>query len=576
VSAETVNDLLGYATAAAFAAVGVAASVFWLRRRDRPSLWAALCFGSLGAVALVGQALPEEATTDLEIVLQRLLVVVLVLFPYLLYRFTTAFDPASRLLDRAITLAAAALIVWTIALPDFPQTGEHRSLAFSIYIYALVGEFGAVSLIAAVRLWRAGRGQPSVARNRMQMLAIAAAALTATLVFAVVTPADQHGLQIGTSVLGLVSALAFLLGFVPPGVVRLIWRRPEQDRVREAIGELMAATTPQEVALNVLPSMTRLVGAQAIFLLDSDEIVIASHGSDWPVPPAGPSVLRIEIPGGCLVVVAGPYAPFFGSDEIELLSSLGALTGLALDRSRLFVREREQRIALERADELKSNFIALAAHELRTPVTSVHGVVRTLDRLGGQLSEADRAELDEALRTQTERMRRLVDQLLDLSRLEAEDLPIQAVRIPVRAEIEELIVASAGDRAEEIDVMIPSDLEAVVDRTVFDRVVSNLLTNALRHGSSPVVVTAAQNDRHFRLSVEDRGQGVPPQFVDDLFERFSRSDEARARGLGSGLGLAIARSYARAHGGDLVHEPVLPHGARFELVVPVGRGRNDD
>jgi signal transduction histidine kinase len=209
-------------------------------------------------------------------------------------------------------------------------------------------------------------------------------------------------------------------------------------------------------------------------------------------------------------------------------------------------------------------------------VTSVHGVVRTLDRLGEQLDEGDRAELETALRTQTERMRRLVDQLLDLSRLEAEDVPIHPVPIAVHAEIEELVTTSAGDRAAEVEIAVPHDLEAELDRTVFDRVVSNLVTNALRHGASPVLVTAARNDRHFRLVVEDRGDGVPPRFVDDLFERFSRSDEARARGLGSGLGLAIARSYALAHGGDLVYEPVQPHGARFELVVPVGRGRNDD
>jgi signal transduction histidine kinase len=87
-------------------------------------------------------------------------------------------------------------------------------------------------------------------------------------------------------------------------------------------------------------------------------------------------------------------------------------------------------------------------------------------------------------------------------------------------------------------------------------------------------VAASQVDNHFRLTVRDNGDGVPPHFVDDLFERFSRSDEARARGTGSGLGLAIARSYARAHGGDLVHEAAQPHGARFELVVPTGRGRN--
>ena len=574
-SAHTVHTVLGYVSAAAFTLLGLVTLWYWRRRRDEPSLWAALCFGSLGAVALAGQILPQTATTDFQLVAQRLLVVVLLLFPYLLYKFTTAFDPSSRRMEIAAAVATLVLVVWTIALPHFPQAGEHRSVGFYLYIYGLVIQFGALSLIAAARLWRAGRDQPSVARNRMRMLSLAAAALTATIFFAVVTPADQEAFQAAVSALAILSALAFLLGFVPPDVVRMIWRRPEQERVRDAVGELMSATTPEEVAANVLPSMTSLVGARAIYLLDSEDNVVASHGAAPPVPAEGPNVLRLSIPGGCLVVLAGPYAPFFGSDEIELLRSLGALTGLALDRTRLFIREREQRLALERADEMKSNFIALAAHELRTPVTSIHGVVRTLDRLGDQLSEPDRRELDEALRSQTERMRGLVDQLLDLSRLEADHVPIHPVKIPVRAEIEELVSASAGGREDEIVVLIPEELEALVDRTVFERVVSNLLTNALRHGQAPVVVTAAQSDNHFRLAVEDSGEGVPREFTDDLFERFSRSDDARARGLGSGLGLAIARSYARAHGGDLVHAHVQPHGARFELVVPIGRGRND-
>jgi signal transduction histidine kinase len=317
--------------------------------------------------------------------------------------------------------------------------------------------------------------------------------------------------------------------------------------------------------------MKGLVGARAVFLLGADGGVLGSIGADPPVPEAASDVLRLDLPGITMVVVASPYAPFFGSDEIDLLRSLGALTGLALDRSRLFVQEREQRIALERADEMKTNFIALAAHELRTPVTSVHGVVQTLDRLGDQLPPEARHELAEALKSQSERMRSLVDQLLDLSRLDAETVPISPVPIPVRAEVEELVAASASGRTGEIDVRIPETLEAVLDRTVFDRVVSNLLTNALRHGAAPVVVSAAQSDNHFRLVVEDSGDGVPTQFVDDLFERFSRSDEARSRGQGSGLGLSIARSYARAHGGDLVHQPVRPHGARFELVVPLKR-----
>jgi signal transduction histidine kinase len=70
------------------------------------------------------------------------------------------------------------------------------------------------------------------------------------------------------------------------------------------------------------------------------------------------------------------------------------------------------------------------------------------------------------------------------------------------------------------------------------------------------------------LTVEDRGRGVAPEFVPDLFERFSRSEGARVNAIGTGLGLAIARSYARAHGGDLLYENAIPHGARFQLVLP--------
>jgi signal transduction histidine kinase len=576
VSAHTVNDILTYVSAAGFALLGAVSLLLWLRHRSRPSLWAALCFGSLGTVALVGQLLPDHPVTDAETVAQRALLVALVLFPYLLFRFTTAFDPASRRLYWATAVITASLIAWTIALPDIPASGEHRSVAFSLYVYFLVLQFGILSTIAAYRLWAAGRDQPSVARNRMRLLSLAAIALTAALFLVALIPADEYGLQIAVNGLLIACALLFLLALAPPDVLRAMWRRPEQERSRRAVGALMATTDPDEVLETVLPVMKSFVGAKAVFLLNADGSVLGNIGADPPVPEEASNVFSVEMPGGSMVVVASPYAPFFGSDEIQLLRSLGALTGLALDRSRLFVQEREQRIALERADEMKTNFIALAAHELRTPVTSVHGVVQTLDRLGDRLSDRDREELADALRSQTERMRNLVDQLLDLSRLEADTVPINPVSIPVRAEVEGLVAASASGHGEKIEIRIPDGLETVVDRTVFDRVVSNLLTNALRHGAAPVVVSAAQSDNHFRLVVEDSGDGVPPLFIDDLFERFSRSDEARSRGQGSGLGLSIARSYARAHGGDLVHEAVRPHGARFELVVPIGRARLGD
>jgi signal transduction histidine kinase len=146
---------------------------------------------------------------------------------------------------------------------------------------------------------------------------------------------------------------------------------------------------------------------------------------------------------------------------------------------------------------------------------------------------------------------------------------IEPRAFPVRPRVQELVGTAAGDRAGEVRIEIDPDLQAVADPNAFDRVVSNLVTNAFRYGAPPVTVRAARRDRHFRLIVEDRGPGVPTEFVPDLFERFTRSRTSRERTSGTGLGLAIARSYAHAQGGELVYEPAQPHGARFQLVLPV-------
>jgi signal transduction histidine kinase len=571
VNADTIIEILDYATAAVFTVLGLVALWSWLRRRDSPSLWAALCFATLTIVVLADRVLSESGG-QLGAVLERAVVITILFFPYLLYRFTAAFEPSSRALDVVVTGATVAITLWTILLPHFPDADEPTPTWFEVYIVAFAAHWGLVSAISAGRFWRAGRGQPTVSRRRVQILSFAAMAMTATIFLAVAATESGSNLEIATSALAVISGLAFLLGLAPPSAVRLLWRRPEQDRVRDAIQRLVSATSPEQVASDVLPPMTRLVGARAAFLLDEEGNVLGSHGAPAAALKTlrddNRGVLRLPIPGGSLVVWTSPFAPFFGTEELELLGSLGALTGLALDRTRLFSQEREARLVLERADELKTGFIALAAHELRTPVTSVHGVVSTLDRLGDQLSPDDRRSLEQALRSQSERLRRLVDQLLDLSRLEGEAVEIQPVPIPVRTEVEQLVDASTPERADEIEIRIADGLKAEVDRTVFERVVTNLLTNAVRHGTPPILVSAAQSDSYFRLAVEDRGAGVPAEFVADLFERFSRSAEARARGLGSGLGLSIARSYARAHGGDLVYERARPHGARFELVIP--------
>lgn len=557
-----------YINAAVFALLALAAVRLWHEGRGRPALWAALTFGAVGVVVLAAQIFPDEPANDFEEVVQRLEIALLVVFPWLLYRFTTTFERASRGLERFLAVMTGVLVLWTFLLPDVPADDEPQSTTFRAYLIAFLFHWTALSIVAAVRLWRGGRDQPSVARRRMRLLAAAAATITAAILLAALRPDDDSALSLVIGLLATLSGIGFLFGITPPAAIRMLWRRPETQRVQEAVAALMKATTPSEVTASVLPPMLGVVGARAVELRDPNGTVVGSFTAPDANTLDEAEPLEVALPTGSLQVWTSRYAPFFGNDEFALLRTLGSLAQLALDRARLFGQEQGARRALEEANELKSNFVALAAHELRTPVAVVHGVVETLERRGHEIAIEQRGELEETLRAQTTRLKSLVEQLLDLSRLDARAVEIDPQRFSVRRRVEEIVSIAAGERSGDVVVEVPEGLEATVDPSAFDRILSNLVTNALRYGKPPVTVSADQINGRLQVAVEDRGDGVSPEFVPSLFERFSRSDSSRRRAGGTGLGLAIARSYAEAHQGDLHYREADPHGARFEVDLP--------
>jgi signal transduction histidine kinase len=244
----------------------------------------------------------------------------------------------------------------------------------------------------------------------------------------------------------------------------------------------------------------------------------------------------------------------FTKEDVELLHLVADRVAIAIERARLHEE-------LLRLDELRANFIAIASHELRTPAAAVYGSLATLVK---------RAELEEDIRdqllvnayTQSERLARLLDQLLDLSRLDSHQIRISPKPIVLHTVLER-IADEAVPTGTPLRLDVADDLAVVADPLALDRIISNLLINAVHHGEPPIVLAAEQRDRHLRISVEDGGEGVSETLRSRLFERFER----RPDGGGSGLGLAIARAYARAHGGDLVYTDP-DEGSRFELVLP--------
>jgi signal transduction histidine kinase len=354
----------------------------------------------------------------------------------------------------------------------------------------------------------------------------------------------------------------------PPGVLSAI-----RDTAEEMFGR-------PALCLRLLPQTSELVpaepGAGSDVLAEPRPVPLeawpavaaalekgrAASASDPPPPILLRSPVAVPLLAGqqCVGVLLAEASerPLDGVAK-ELLEALGAIGGALLQSA--LEQERTQRLS-----DLKGQFIALAAHELRAPFGVMHGIVRTLDARRDLPGEQE-ASLRTALVEQSDRTARLIDQLLDLSRLDASAIPIECSRFPIRGRVEGLIQMVAGDRASDVAIHIPEDLEIVADPAAFDRIVSNLVVNALAHGQAPVTVSARQRDTHFRLTVEDRGRGVENSLVPRLFQRFARSGGPEDA-TGSGLGLSIAQSYAHAHGGELVYSHADPHGARFELVLP--------
>ncbi len=232
------------------------------------------------------------------------------------------------------------------------------------------------------------------------------------------------------------------------------------------------------------------------------------------------------------------------------------------------MEELEARLAeLERLDEARSQFIELASHELRTPIAVVNGISATLHLRGDELNSQQLRELRRTLYVQSCRLSELTEQLLDLTRLDSDAIALTPIRFHPRERIEELLTRIAPDRLGEVEIGVEPRLEIYTDPHAFERVVANLLTNAFRYGAPPVAVKARPND-DVLFVVEDRGPGVPAEFVPLLFERFSQADGGLVRRQGAGLGLAIAKSFATALGGDLSYEAAKPSGARFCFALP--------
>jgi PAS domain S-box-containing protein len=218
-----------------------------------------------------------------------------------------------------------------------------------------------------------------------------------------------------------------------------------------------------------------------------------------------------------------------------------------------------------RAAEAQAQFLAVTAHELRTPIGVLGGSAETLSRHLDELTAEERTELVDAMASSTGRLRRLVADLLTASRLEASSLEIRLENVQVGDVLTRAaaVVRRAHPDAE-IVAEVPAGLAVTADHDRLAQAVENLLSNALRHGSSPVHVTARSIEPSaVEIRVRDSGPGVPEAVRPRLFGRFATG----ATSGGTGLGLFIVRELARAQGGEATYEPGPAPSAGGEFVI---------
>jgi two-component system phosphate regulon sensor histidine kinase PhoR len=232
---------------------------------------------------------------------------------------------------------------------------------------------------------------------------------------------------------------------------------------------------------------------------------------------------------------------------------------------------------LKQLEKIRQDFVANVSHELRTPLTTIKGYAETL--LEGALKEDQAFQFVQVIKRHTDRLTKIVEDLLMLSRIETKEFQLRMEAIPLRDFIDD-VVEFVKEPAEKKEISlsrneIPSSLAVQADRDYLEQILINLLDNAVKYTpeGGKVIVSAIEKDsKDIQFSVEDNGIGIPKEDLSRIFERFYRVDKGRSKELGgTGLGLSIVKHLVQAHGGRVWVESQIGKGSTFYLTLPKRR-----
>ncbi|HXP01747.1 MAG TPA: DUF4118 domain-containing protein [Luteibacter sp.] len=359
--------------------------------------------------------------------------------------------------------------------------------------------------------------------------------------------------------------------------------------------DLSAATVHEHIDTLCVSTIAPLFAARGALVLPNatDRVIADDTGfvdasvAQWVydnAEGAGPGTATLSASGACYLPLVAPLRTrgvlvllpaantHWEPDERRLLDACCALVALALERIHFVDVARETQVRME-GEHLRNALLAAVSHDLKTPLTAISGLAETLES-GNGLAAAERDVVARAIRHQIQQLQQLVSNLLDQARMQNDGVRLDRQWHSLDEIVGSALVSahsSIGDRVVNTDIA-PTLPLVELDAILFKRVLVNLLDNAAKYTPSDAVIwiRAAAMGSTLYVWMDDEGPGLPADIASGaLFEPFTRgTTESTISGVG--LGLALCRSIVVAHGGTIWASQRAPHGARFEIRLPLG------
>ena len=574
--------VLQYVTTGAFVALAGAIAYRWYKGRGLAEQMLALSLISLGVTSVVARF--EDPNHPI-VWLQVISTLAFLASGFFILLFRNVFIPLTpNWMRAAIVLLVLSAVVGVV---DNLALAHADPLIVTFALLELIGAWAIFTGEPIVRFWLASNKMPAVQRWRLRFLSLGFLVIIVILFVAVLDRAafQNPGSMIVVQLIVLAVVPAIYVSFSPPALLRRIWRISEEPQVRAALQDLLVFSPSREVlAERAAYWAARLMGGSAGFVVGSDGKVMAAAGLDAaeaqrlmdrlgdkkhsPESRLITAPLYLSEGNGTLGVLGGPFTPVFGVDEVEQLKGYANAVVAGLERAKVTERMR----AIENN---KTQFLNLASHELRGPVTVMRGYVSMLDSgLLGQLNERGR-KAAAVMAAKVAEMNELIEGMIEAARLEEGALTLRLADSDLRDIVRDAadVVAPLVDSTHKLVLDLPERRVRVnVDPDRTKTIISNLMSNALKYSPEGGDVTCQVRARAgiARISVTDEGLGIAPENMATLFTRFGRVITPETEHLkGTGLGLFLGRQLARMQGGEISVASVPGKGSTFTLLLPV-------